>query len=269
MIKRMVLLLAATCSAAAPAMAQQRAQLDAPELRMERASTTAPRAAPTLRAGRASAGRTALHVLGGALIGAGAGYLASQVAWSDWDKASNSEFSNRRKNFAMGGGAVGALAGLVLGHGSRGPVHTAAVQPPPTNAMGAMVTAEELRAATATTLYDFLQATRPVWLRGRGEGALRAGRPMSGSPRANPGSDEPGGGASALPAQTPQEQAAASPAPKVYLDGSFVGDVNQLRQMLVSQAETVELLDAAAATYRFGNGHASGVILVTSLGRQR
>jgi hypothetical protein len=43
--------------------------------------------------------------------------------------------------------------------------------------------------------------------------------------------------------------------------------VNQLRQMLVAQAETVQYLDAAAATYRFGSGHASGAILVTSLGR--
>jgi hypothetical protein len=269
MIKRMVLLLAAACAAAAPAVAQQRAQLDAPELRLERASTTAPQAAPTLRAGRAAASRTALHALGGALIGAGAGYLASQVAWSDWDKTSNSEFSTRRKNFAMGGAAVGAVAGLLLGNGSRAPVHTAAVQQPPVNAMGARVTSEELRGSAATTLYEFLQGTRPSWLRGRGEGALRAGRPMSGSPRANPAGESGEGEATPLAAQTPEEQAAASPAPKVYLDGGFVGDVNQLRQMLVSQAESVEFLDVAAATYRFGNGHASGAILVTSLGRQR
>jgi hypothetical protein len=127
------------------------------------------------------------------------------------------------------------------------------------------VTSEELRASAATTLYEFLQANRPSWLRGRGEGALRAGRPVAGSPRATP--EEGDKTASALPPQGQQDAVAASPAPKVYLDGGFVGDVNQLREMLVSQAERVEYLDAAAATYRFGSGHASGAILVTTLGR--
>jgi hypothetical protein len=268
MTKRMVLVLAAASAVAAPAAAQQRAQLEAAELRPQPAAPAAAREAPQARGARAAGGRTALHVLGGALIGAGAGYLASQVAWSDWDKTSNSEFSDRRMSFAVGGSAVGALAGLVLGRGApQGPAHTVRAQQPPTNAMGAMVTSEELRASTVTNLYEYLQANRPSWLRGRGEGALRAGPPTPpGSPRANP-EGEGQGGASALPAQGMQDQAAASPAPKVYLDGGFVGDVNQLRQILVSQAETVQYLDAAAATYRFGSGHASGAILVTSVGR--
>lgn len=263
MTKRMVLVLAAASAAAAPAAAQQRAQIEAAELRLQRPSAPV---ASQARGARAAGGRTALHVLGGALIGAGAGYLASQVAWSDWDKTSNSEFANRRMSFAVGGSAVGALAGLVLGRGSsQGPAHTVRAQQPPTNAMGAMVTSEELRATAVTTVYEFLQGNRPNWLRGRGEGVLRAGRPVAGSPRATP--EEESGSASARPAQGPQDQAAASPAPKVYLDGGFVGDVNQLRQILVSQTERIEYLDAGAATYRFGSGHASGAILVTSLGR--
>ncbi len=270
MTKRMVLVLAAASAVAAPAAAQQRAQLDAAELRLQSASPSAAPEAPQVRGARAAGGRTALHVLGGALIGAGAGYLASQVAWSDWDKSSNSEFASRRMSFAVGGSAVGALAGLVLGRGAgqgQGPAHTVRAQQPPTNAMGAMVTAEELRASSATTIYEYLQANRPSWLRGRGEGVLRAGRPMTGTPRSNPEGEGEDEGANALPAQGMQDQVAASPAPKVYLDGGFVGDVNQLRQMLVAQAETVQYLDAAAATYRFGSGHASGAILVTSLGR--
>jgi hypothetical protein len=35
--------------------------------------------------------------------------------------------------------------------------------------------------------------------------------------------------------------------------------------MLVSEAQTVEYLDPGQATYRFGAGNQSGVILVTSL----
>ncbi|HYH79370.1 MAG TPA: hypothetical protein VEX86_06225 [Longimicrobium sp.] len=270
MTNRMVLLLVAASSAAAPAAAQQRSNLDVAALR---AAPAAPEGAPLRGAaapqratrGRA-ASRTAIHALGGAVLGAGAGYLASQVAWSDWDKSSNSDFANRRVTFAVGGSAVGALAGLVLGRGAPSMRAGGQAPPPPAHAMGAMVTSEQLRASAATTLYELLQATHPTWLRGRGEGALRAGRP-DGSPRADPaGGGQAGEGVTALPAQTPSDQAASSPAPKVYLDGGFVGDVNQLRQMLVSQTESVQYFDVAQATYRFGPGHQSGAILVKSLG---
>src|SRR4051812_28920075 len=121
MINRMVLVLVAASAAAAPAAAQQRAQPNdaAPARLTPAAADAAPQAVATPRAeGGRSASRTALQTLGGALLGAGAGYLASQVAWSDWDKHSNSEFAGRRLSFTLGGSAVGALAGLVLGHGS-------------------------------------------------------------------------------------------------------------------------------------------------------
>jgi len=262
MIHRLVLVAVAASMAAAPAAAQQRSALDdAAALSLPPAAPAAQAPAAPLRAVRGrAASRTALHALGGALIGAGAGYLASQVAWSDWDKHSNSEFASRRMSFAVGGGAVGAVAGLVVGRGSR----VAGAPPPrraPSSALSATVTSDELRASAATTLYEFLQATRPSWLRGRGEGALRAGPVAAGAP---PGADDPRA-TTILPPQNPSDQAASSPAPKVYLDGGFVGDVNQLRQMLVSETETVELLDVAAATYRFGPGHPSGAIVVTTL----
>ena len=208
----------------------------------------------------------ALHVLGGAVLGAGAGYLASQVAWSDWDKSSNSEFAHRRMSFAVGGSAVGALAGAVLGHGSPRAVNAGPAPARPVNAMGAMVTSDELRSTTATTLYELLQATHPTWLRGRGEGAVRAGKPATGAARGTPAGE--GTEAGALTPQTPSDLASSSPAPKVYLDGGFLGDVNQLREILVVQAESVEYLDVAAASYRFGPGHPSGAIVVKSLGHR-
>lgn len=261
MIQRLVLVLTAASLAAAPApaAAQQRSALDAAALRLRPAAAAEPAAAPLRATGTRAASRTALHALAGALIGAGAGYLASQVAWSDWDKQSNSEFASRRLSFALGGSAVGAVAGLAVGHGSH-PAATGPVRRAPGSALGATVTSDELRASAATTLYDFLQGTRPSWLRGRGEGALRAG-PVA--PAASSGDEDPRA-TTALSPQGPSDQAATSPSPKVYLDGGFVGDVNQLRQMLVSETESVELLDVAAATYRFGPGHPSGAIVVTT-----
>ncbi|HET7460845.1 MAG TPA: hypothetical protein VFJ82_06345 [Longimicrobium sp.] len=259
MIQRLVLFLTVASMAAAPAAAQQRSALDAAALSLRPALTTQASSAPPRPSRARAAGRTALHVLGGAVIGAGAGYLASQVAWSDWDKHSNSEFASRRMSFALGGGAVGAVAGLVMGRGSHVDA-TAPVGRAPRSALGAMVTSDELRATAATTLYDFLQGTRPSWLRGRGEGALRAGPVAAG---ASTGNDDPQA-TTVRQSQSQADQAATSPAPKVYLDGGFVGDVNQLRQMLVSETESVELLDPAAATYRFGSGHPSGAIVVTT-----
>jgi hypothetical protein len=269
MINRFVLLLAAAWAAAAPAAAQQRSHLDAAGLRLEPGTAAATRAPVRLSAARGgSASRTAVHVLGGALLGAGAGYLASQVAWSDWDKSSNSEFAHRRMSFAVGGGAVGALVGAVLGHGSPRTLNAGPAPAVPVNAMGAMITSEDLRAATATTLYELLQSTHPTWLRGRGEGAFRAGKPATGAARGTPAGDADGTGVSALSAQGPADLASSSPAPKVYLDGGFLGDVNQLREVLVAETESVEYLDVAAATYRFGPGHPSGAISVKSRGHR-
>jgi len=266
MTNRLVLVLVAASAAAAPAAAQRRPALAA-AARIDAAPAEAP-AAPvaTRRAAGGGAGRTAMQTLAGAVLGAGAGYLASQVAWSDWDKHSNSEFAGRRMSFTLGGSAVGALAGLVLGHG-RPSQHTDVGTPytpeRSTHAMGAVVTTDELRASTAINLYQMLQAARPSWINGRGVGAVRAGRPFVG----------PGGGTStpaptdavAAPAQGEGAQASASVAPRVYLDGTLIGDVNQLREMLVSEAQTVEYLDPGQATYRYGAGNQAGVILVTSL----
>ena len=271
MINRMVLLLAAASAAAAPAAAQQRSQLEPAELRLEPAAAAPMHAslqpgAPPAAARARSGARTALHALGGAVLGAGAGYLASQVAWSDWDKSSNSEFAHRRMSFALGGSAVGALAGAVLGHGSPRALNAGPAPAVPVSSMGAMVTSEELRASTASTLYELLQSTHPTWLRGRGEGAVRAGKPATGVARGAPG--EGSGEASALTPQTPADMASSSPAPKVYLDGGFLGEINQLREILVVQTESVEYLDVAAASYRFGPGHPSGAISVKSLGHR-
>jgi hypothetical protein len=243
MTKR-VLPLLLLVAAAAPAAAQRRASLDVAAARLQAAPSAASpslaaeaeEAGVTRRA--ASAPRRAMAVLGGAVLGAGAGYLASQVAWSDWDKSSNSEFKERRLSFTLGGSAVGALTGLLLGRRMDAP---AGMQPGtpgrPLASAGSVVTEEEIRASTASNLYELLQALRPHWLRNRGP---------TGNTEVNV--DQQG--------------------VRVYVERGLVGDLNALRQITPREATTIEFLDAAAATYRLGQGNPSGAIVVHT-GRPR
>jgi hypothetical protein len=249
-----VLLVAA---AAASPTAAQRLAADAAPARLE---TAAPRtqAAPALPAQggssrrSASAGRTAAGVIGGALIGAGAGFLTSQVAWSDWDKRSNSEFKSRRLSFTLGGSALGAVTGLVLGrHVSEPGVHRVAAAPVASTASRtSVITEAEVRVSTHETVYQLVQALRPMWLRREG---------VSGhtNPPAPDSEDPPG-------PLTVTEDAGV----RVYVERGFVGDIWSLRQIAVADVTSLEFLDTATATYRLGQGNSMGAIVVHT-GRQR
>jgi hypothetical protein len=239
----------------APAAAQR--VVPAPSARLETAfAVAAPAPAPLTATGsavtgqRASSGsRAALHLLGGALIGAGAGFLTSQVAWSDWDKTSNSEFKSRRLGFTLGGSALGAITGLVLGRHSAvagsytGPAPTAQVNP------NTLITEEEVRASTAQNLYQLIQELRPSWLRRGG---------VTGHTVPNPDPE----------AQPTAQSAADDTGLKVYVERGYVGDVWSLREIPVTQVSSLEFLDTAAATYRLGQGNPSGAIVVHT-GRRR
>ena len=243
-------MLVAAAAAAAPAAAQRRA-VDAPVARLEAAAPRAP-TAPARAAERgpsrrgASASRSAVSVLGGALIGAGAGFLTSQVAWSDWDKHSNSEFKSRRLSFTLGGSAVGALTGLVLGRHVRdpGPRPLAATPASRTVSRTSLITEEEVRASTHETVYQLVQALRPMWL--RREGA---------SGHTNP--PDP-----TLEAPPAPINVADDPGVRVYVERGLVGDIWSLRQIAVKEVTSLEFLDTAAATYRLGPGNPSGAIVV-------
>jgi len=233
-----LVLLAAT--AAAPAAAQRRASFDASAARLDAAPRAEAAPAAAARAGRggASSGRSALTVLGGAVIGAGVGLLTSQVAWSDWDKSSNSEFKSRRLGFTVGGGALGALTALVVGHRSASPMTTTAgAVAAPVAGSRNLITEEEVRASTSANVYELLQALRPQWLRVRGDNAH---------------------------AEVNVETAGI----RVYVERGYVGDLNALRQIATTEVTTVEFMDAATATYRLGQGNPLGAIVVHT-GRPR
>ena len=254
-----ILLLAA---AATPAAAQRRA---APAARLETgpaAAAAAPALAPEASRGRGSAskGRAALNVLGGALLGAGAGFLTSQVAWSDWDKSSNSEFKSRRLGFTVGGSALGALTGLVLGRHSEGTdAYRGRVAAAPTSRT-AVITEEEVRASTAENVYQLVQALRPMWLR-RG-GVSGHTNPAPAAPESTP--SETPGAAPAMPVSSASDDAGI----RVYVERGYVGDIWSLRQIPVADVTSLEFLDTATATYRLGQGNSMGAIVVHT-GRRR
>ena len=92
-----------------------------------------------------------------------------------------------------------------------------------------LVTAEELAETSSTNLFDFVQRSRPLWLRTRGRTSV----------------NNEGGIV-------------------VYLDDSRFGGPDVLRQISPLTVQQIRFLDATAAQQRFGVGHTHGAILVYS-----
>ena len=174
------------------------------------------------------------HAAGGALLGGWAGYVTSQVAWSDWRDGAGR--GAQRIRFSVTGAALGLLAGaLVGGRGAKGdpaPVRGLQTQRPVT---AGPITADEIRASSARTVTELLRALRPQWLRSRGADVLR-----------------------------PNDDPLAAHGVRVYLNGGLLGGLDALDQVSIYSVTGVRFLDAAAATLRWGAGHDDGAILLTT-----
>jgi hypothetical protein len=181
------------------------------------------------------------------------------VAWSDWDKSSNSEFKSRRLSFTLGGSALGAITGLVLGGRMSGENPALPAGRVPLASSSSVITEEEVRASTAQSLYQLVQELRPLWLRREGASGHTNPIPVVESPP----SDRPA--ASSAP---PVSSANDDPGVRVYVERGFVGDIFSLRQIAVADVTSLEFLDVATATYRLGQGNTSGAIVVHT-GRRR
>jgi hypothetical protein len=183
----------------------------------------------------------------GAVLGGWVGYVASQVARSDWDKESNGEFAGYRMTFAAGGAALGAITGVVLSN-NLGGAHTpgSARTPRMVGSRGNnVITAEEIQGARALNALELVQKLRPRWLQTRGTNSMSETAQGSGS----------GTGGSTTLEVTP----GVSPI-KVYMDNALLGDVTVLRNLNVGSFTEVRYFDSAQATYRWGEGHMGGAI---------
>jgi hypothetical protein len=97
------------------------------------------------------------------------------------------------------------------------------------------ITTEELRASGRADAYAAVEALRPLWLRSPGPSSIALGR------------------------QSVQ----------VYLDGSLMGELGQLRQIPTHSVSSMRFIDGPDATQRWGLNHGMGAIVVATRGVAR
>lgn len=92
-----------------------------------------------------------------------------------------------------------------------------------------LITADEIQKAGSGNVYQLVQSLRPAWLIKHGTLSMN-------------GSDEI----------------------IAYVGRSKLGTVDALRDIAAAAVTSVQFLDAAAANYRFGQGHPHGAIVVST-----
>ena len=170
-----------------------------------------------------------LSAAGGAVIGAGLGFFASQLATGDWETEAQRE-AVRRPAWAAVGGSIGLALGFSFPLSSRG---TPAEARPLPSLQRTSITREELQRLGTTHAYEAVEVLRPEWLHDRGPQEF---------------GDTPADGLS------------------VYVDGTRVGNLAELRQMSTNDIDSIRFIDAATATARWGNNSARGALLVVLRG---
>jgi hypothetical protein len=186
--------------------------------------------------------RVAAHAAGGALVGGWGGYMAAQVAWSDW--ADREGRGAQRIRFSVTGAALGLIGGVMIGRSSPGAAPVPGLPPhiaPPGHARP--ITEAEIDASSARTVTELVRQLRPGWLRDRGTDILPAS-PDSQVVRI----DDPH----------------AAHGVRVYLNGGLLGGLETLDQVSVHAVTGVQFLEAPAAILRWGAGHDDGAILLTT-----
>jgi hypothetical protein len=135
--------------------------------------------------------------------------------------------------------ALAASAAACASSGSSGaPSSGAAATPPGPRGNSNLITEAEIASTGLQSIYEVVERLRPNMLRTRGQ----MGRVTGAS-----GGDS-GAGMSTI---------------KVYQNGSPIGDISMLRNILASSVKQVQYLSPSDATTRFGTGHDAGAILVT------
>jgi hypothetical protein len=94
---------------------------------------------------------------------------------------------------------------------------------------GGIIDVEEIRAANVENVLELVRARRPAWLRIRGT-------------------------------MTMENDAGII----VYMDQARIGGVEGMRHIHPQTVTSITFLDAAAANYRFGQGHMHGAIVIST-----
>lgn len=91
------------------------------------------------------------------------------------------------------------------------------------------LSAEEMLRAGYPDAFTTVQSLRPAWLQRRGATSLRGGTSI-----------------------------------KVYMDGSLLGGIEQMRQVMTRSISSIRYLDGLEASERWGLDHGQGAIVVTT-----
>lgn len=186
--------------------------------------------------------------VGTALLGAGLGFMASQIVQGDWDDADSGHPIDRSR-WAMAGGGLGFAVGVsfpvfgrgggILGRGGlpRGRQHLGPA---------------DLQGRRADNAYEAVELLRPEWLQIRGSRSL--------TPGLDPVVVDGTGGVTVVSGSTPLVDESSTI--QVYVDYVRVGGLEQLRTLDVANVQDIYFFDAAQATQRFGSGNPHGAILV-------
>jgi hypothetical protein len=106
-----------------------------------------------------------------------------------------------------------------------------AAAPRPPSGSRNMIIRDEIVASNVRNAYEAVERLRPNFLRSHGPTSVRQSTGM----RA-----------------------------KVFVDGTSMGGLDQLKGISAGQVESIEFLPAGDATIRFGTGYEGGAILVTT-----
>jgi hypothetical protein len=184
--------------------------------------------------------------IGGALLGAGLGFFASQVVQGDWQEGTEGQPINRSL-WSVIGGSVGFAVGVRFPLGGRGGVSTDRL-PMGREHLGPSA----LRGRETDNAYQAVALLRPEWLQIRGSQSLAPGIDpvvVSGTSRAVRVS-----GSTPLTSEVGKIQ--------VYVDDVNIGGIEALRSIEVSNISDIYFFDAAEATLRWGTGNPHGAILI-------
>jgi hypothetical protein len=180
----------------------------------------------------------------GGVVGGWTGYFASHVAVSDWDDRTG--VGSQRATWA----AAGLVAGIAAGHLLRGGDGSPPDLRPTMTAARKIITREEILASGAINGNQLIESLRKEWMMPRGinsfrESARGSASGMGGSAQINvvPGADHI----------------------LVYLDNARLGGTQHLPEINLEYIGKVEWIEPSEATFRWGTGHAHGVILFTTL----
>lgn len=94
-----------------------------------------------------------------------------------------------------------------------------------------LITSDELMEVPHNTVFEAVRALRPRWLQARNMASLRS---------------------------------QARHTPRVYVDGHFRGEINELSRLVPHEVAEIRFMSASDATTRFGTNHIAGAIVITT-----